>query len=76
MPRTSNKNSAAQLRRQVEEFISRQDNKSFNYKQVSAGIGADKPQAQRAVAMMLAEMAFDSDILETEPGKYLSLIHI
>lgn len=73
MPRTSNKNSAAQLRRQVEEFISRQDNKSFNYKQVSAGIGADKPQAQRAVAMMLAEMAFDSDILETEPGKYRAL---
>ena len=73
MPRTSNKNSAAQLRRQVEEFISRQDNKSFNYKQVSAGIGADKPQAQRAVAMMLAEMAFDGDILETEPGKYRAL---
>ena len=73
MPRTSNKNSAAQLRRQVEEFISRQDKKSFNYKQVSAGIGADKPQAQRAVAMMLAEMAFDGDILETEPGKYRAL---
>ena len=43
------------------------------YKQVSAGIGADKPQAQRAVAMMLAEMAFDGDILETEPGKYRAL---
>ncbi len=74
MPKQSKKSAAQQTRTQVEEFISRQGNNTFNYKQTSAAIGAKTPQQQRSVAMMLAELAFDGDILEVEPGKYKALL--
>jgi len=74
MPKPSQKKSAAvQLRAKVEEYISRQHNNTFNYKQVSHAIEATSAQMQRSVALMLTEMAFDGDILEVEPGKYKAL---
>ena len=73
MPKTSTKKTAAQLRAQIDEFVSRQENNTFNYKQAAAAIGATTPQAQRSVAMMLVDMAFDGEIVEVEPGQYKAL---
>ena len=54
----------------MEDFIWKQDKNTFNYKIVSAAVGAKTPAAQRSVALLLAELAFDGDILEVETGKY------
>lgn len=71
MPRKGSKASAQQqLRRKVEDFLWKQGNNTFNYKQVSAAIGAKTPINQRSVALLLAEMAFDGEIVEVEKGKY------
>jgi ribonuclease R len=71
MSRKENNASAiGKLRNKVEEFIWKQTNNTFNYKQVSAAVGAKTPVNQRAVAMLLAEMAFDGEIIEVEMGKY------
>lgn len=70
MPNATTKAAATKLRAQIQDFISRQQNNSFNYKQVSAAIGAKSAPAQRSVAMMLAELAFDGELVETTPGKY------
>lgn len=73
MARTNNKTrkrSNAELRRCVSEFIAQQKNNTFNYKQVSHAIDASSPMQQRAVALLLAEMAFDGELIETSPGKY------
>ncbi|MBR3765830.1 MAG: ribonuclease R, partial [Muribaculaceae bacterium] len=70
MARSSKKNSAAKLAQLVKEFINQQKNNTFNYKQVSHAIGASTPKQQRSVALTLAEMAFDGELIETSPGKY------
>lgn len=76
MARSSKKNSAkipsAELRRMVIGFIENQKNSTFNYKQVSHAIGVSAMSQQRAVAMILAELAFDGNLVETSPGKYKS----
>lgn len=71
------KKTASQTRKQtrnlhadVTSFISQQKNGTFNYKQVAYAIGADTIAAQRAIALILAEMAFDGDLIEVSPGKY------
>ncbi|MDE7388207.1 MAG: ribonuclease R, partial [Muribaculaceae bacterium] len=60
----------AKLAAQIAEFIAQQKNNTFNYRQVSFAIGAKTPAKQRAVALRLAELAFDGDLIETSPGKY------
>lgn len=70
MVRSYSKKGSDKLRAQVDEYISKQGNNTFNYKQVAHAIGATTPINQRAVAMYLAELAFDGDILETVPGRY------
>lgn len=55
---------------EVRDYISRQKNATFNYKQVAYAIGADSAAAHRAIAMQLAEMAYDGDLIEVSPGKY------
>lgn len=60
------------LHAQIAEFIAQQKNNTFNYRQVSFAIGAKTPAKQRAVALRLAEMAFDGELIETSPGKYKS----
>ena len=67
---TSSSKSTARLRSQVGVYASQQQNNTFNYKQVSHAIGAATPAAQRSVAMILAELAFDGDLIEVAPGKY------
>ena len=74
--------SGRQLRKMVTDFAEQQQNNTFNYHQVSAALGLKAPAQQRSVALCLAELAFDGDIVEVSPGKYkaivrtLSLIHI
>lgn len=63
------KSSTKELYRLIDEYIAQQKNNTFNYKQVSAAIGA-KPSHHKAVAMRLADLAFDGDLIETSPGKY------
>ncbi len=72
MAQSSKKNNSAKLALLVKEYIGQQKNKTFNYKQVSHAIGASTPKQQRAVALTLAEMAFDGELIETTPGKYKS----
>ena len=54
----------------IKEYINQQKNNTFNYRQVSYAIGASTPKQQRAVALTLAEMAFDGELIETTPGRY------
>lgn len=69
-PKPKSKSSRSNLRADVREYISHQKNGTFNYKQVSYAIGADTAAAQRSVALILAEMAYDGDLIEVSPGKY------
>ena len=69
-PPSSARRQSKDLHAEVVNYISRQKNQTFNYKQVSHAIGAITAPAQRSVAMMLAEMAFDGDLIEVSPGKY------
>lgn len=70
MVRSFTKKSTEKIAAQVREYIAQQGNNTFNYKQVSHAIGAESPIAQRTVALVLAEMAFDGDLLEMSPGRY------
>ncbi|MBD5246710.1 MAG: ribonuclease R [Barnesiella sp.] len=72
MVRSYSKKGVDRLRAQVDEYIKNQGNNTYNYKQVAHAIGAESPINQRAVALYLAELAFDGDILETAPGRYKS----
>ena len=65
MSTSSSKRGDAKINAKIAEYISQQKNNTFNYRQVSAAIGAKTAVRQRQVAMRLAEMALD-----------LSLIHI
>lgn len=72
MARSTKKKSASskkELRRKIREYL-QQLNGTFNYKQVSHAVDANSPSQQKEVAMMLAEMAYDGDLIETSPGKY------
>ncbi len=62
--------SDAKLYQAVAEYIRQQKNNTFNYKQVSAAIGARTALKQRAVALRLHELAFDGELVEVSPGKY------
>ena len=58
------------LREAVDSYIQQQSNATFNYKQVSYALGVENPAQQRVIALKLAELAFDGDIIEVSPGKY------
>lgn len=62
--------SDAKLYQAVAEYIKQQKNNTFNYKQVSAAIGAKTVLKQRSVALRLHELAFDGELVEVSPGKY------
>lgn len=71
MAKTSKKDNRLQrLRQAVDAYVAAQDKASFNYRQVSAAVGAETPARQRAVALYLAELAFDGGLVEIAPGKY------
>ena len=56
----------------VDDFVAKQQNNTYNYRQVSHALGIGIPAQQRAVALYLAELAFDGDLIEVAPGKYKS----
>lgn len=66
----STRKQSKNLHAEVLNFISQQKNGTFNYKQVAYAIGADTTSAHRAIALILAELAFDGDLIEVSPGKY------
>ena len=66
----SGKLTAKNLRALVDQYLLGDNRGTFNYKQVSYAIGADSAPTQHAVALYLAELAFDGDIIEVSPGKY------
>lgn len=66
----STKRGEIRLHNEIAEYIQQQKNNTFNYKQVSAAIGAKTPAKQRAVAMRLYELSLDGEIVEVSPGKY------
>ncbi len=68
--KTTSKTSTRQFFALIDDYINAQGNKTFNYKQVSHAIGATTPQALKAVAMRLAELEYDGNIIEVSPGKY------
>ncbi len=71
--KTTSKNTkrkAAELRAAIDSFVSNQENNTFNYRQVSHAIGVDDTSSQRTIALYLAELAFDGDLIEVSPGKY------
>lgn len=70
MTRSLTKKSSDRLNAHIREWIEQQKNNTFNYKQVSHTINACSPMEQRAVALALAAMAFDGDLIEVSPGKY------
>lgn len=70
MVKNANKKSPKDFRQEINEYLSKQGNNTFNYRQVAFAIGAGTAKRQKLVAMLLAEMAFDGLIIETSPGKY------
>lgn len=58
------------IRDAVDSYIQQQSNATFNYKQVSHALEIENPAQQRVVALKLAELAFDGDLIEVSPGKY------
>ena len=63
------------IRKAVDQYIANPTGKTFNYKQVSSAIGIQNPTHHRAVALYLAELAFDGDLIEIAPGKYKAPEH-
>ncbi|MCM1450470.1 MAG: hypothetical protein NC082_09010, partial [Clostridiales bacterium] len=55
---------------QIKEWVDKQQNNTYNYKQVAHAINASSPIEQRTVAMTLVDMAFNGDLIEVSPGKY------
>ena len=58
------------IRKAVDLFIQAPASKTFNYKQVAAAVEMQSPAQLRAIALYLAELAFDGDLIEVAPGKY------
>lgn len=52
------------------DFFNREDNVPYNYKQVSAAVGAETPKQRSLVVEVLEEMAVDGFLTETSPGKF------
>lgn len=65
------KNSSKDIAGKVNAWINTvKGNETFNYRQVAHALGVKQPVQLRAVAMALAALAFDGDLLEVAPGKY------
>ena len=54
----------------VIEFFNQEKTLPFNYKQISAAIGADSPLTRALVVQILEELAIEGVLKETTPGKF------
>jgi ribonuclease R len=70
--KTPGKKQLQLLHSAIDQYVNIQQSSPYNYKQVSAFLGIDNPALQRAVALYLAELAFDGIIIEVAPGKFKS----
>lgn len=62
------------MRAQVLDYVESQKDKVLNYHQVAAALQYASPSQQKAVAMALAELAFDGEITEVQPGRYKAIV--
>lgn len=58
------------LSQRVLEAASTFNNSSFNYKHIAAALNMGTPKQHRGIALALAELAFDGDLIEVAPGLY------
>ena len=55
---------------QVIDFFNREENIPYNYKQVSAAIGAETPKQRALVVEVLEELALEGMLVEVNPGRF------
>ncbi|MBD5276764.1 MAG: ribonuclease R [Bacteroides sp.] len=70
MTRTAKKKHESGLRELIDKYIATATAATFNYKQVAAAIGETSSAHHRAIALYLAELAFDGVLLEVSPGRF------
>ena len=70
MTRTAKKKHESGLRTLIDQYIATATAATFNYKQVAAAIGETNTAHHRAIALYLAELAFDGTLLEVSPGRF------
>ncbi|MDE6486935.1 MAG: ribonuclease R [Muribaculaceae bacterium] len=70
MTRTAKKKHESGLRTLIDQYIATATAATFNYKQVAAAIGETGTTHHRAIALYLAELAFDGTLLEVSPGRF------
>ena len=58
------------LRERVLDFYNRERNIPYNYKQVSAAVGADTPLDRADVVIILETLEAEGVLVETSPGKF------
>ncbi len=68
----ASKKNQENLLTRVAAWAAAQKNNTYNYRQVAQALGLEGASRQRAVALALAELAFDGEIIEVAPGKYKS----
>ena len=66
----STQSTKKELESQVIDFFNRENHVPYNYKQVSAALGADTPKRRSAVVEILEELALEGFLVETTPGKF------
>ena len=70
MTRTAKKKHESGLRELIDNYVATSSAATFNYKQVAAAIGEHNKAHHRAIALYLAELAFDGVLLEVSPGRF------
>ena len=69
---TLTKKELGKLKTLVDTYTAEHSTATYNFRQVAFALGYGSAPAQKAVAMYLAELAFDGRIIEVSPGKYKS----
>ena len=69
---TLTKKELGKLKTLVDTYTAEHSTATYNFRQVAFALGYGSAPVQKAVAMYLAELAFDGRIIEVSPGKYKS----
>lgn len=59
-----------ELENKIIDFYNKESQVPYNYKQVSAGVGAATPKQRSGVVEILEELALEGFLIETTPGKF------
>ncbi len=59
-----------EMESRVIDFFNREENIPYNYKQVSAAIGAETPKQRALVVEVLEELALEGMLVEVNPGRF------